>query len=620
MSSPQRLQRKRTMDVFCYSEEQKTYLEHERIVSPKSINQEYESIMKVQQLRQEEKKRRTMFRNLTGFLDKKEKQKLRFCVALSVLSPLVEWFNVYALILILGNLDKLEITKGLFWQIIFLGTIYLLKGGYDLLRRRTLDCFSKNLAHTWSVKIYELCSKEELLEHNQRSSVQQLASVRTDTKVSAKLMVVFINRTAQVVTFLGYFFLMAYQIHWLGVVVCLLVTAMIVLVQPYCARLICQYSEKSRESDIQANFLVSIAYRSYKEMRVGYKVEDLLEKYRKISEEYAQVQMKAAFMTEHTGILAQSIIQSGTFFLVAFLLASGIDLSLFWADMIVCVTILIQAFPNVLVFFGESNWIQFGRENYEVFCENMRRYCELKEKEEKEWQLRLKPLTFKKGLRIEHLTFQYPNGNEIFKDVSVEIPAEHSTAIIGASGIGKTTFLDLILGLLPVKSGHIWYDDFDLVARRDSEGPCRADLGSVVSYIPQFVFMNGDTVRNNVVFMAEDEDEERIISCLKHAQIWEDVKRMPDGLDTLIGEDGMVLSGGQRQRIAIARALYKDFELLIMDEATASLDEATERAVMSNLEQIEGNKTILLLTHHLALAERCEFVYKIEGKKLVRVK
>ena len=574
----------------------------------------------VQQFRQEEKKRRTMFRNLAGFLDKKEKKELRLCVVLSIFSPLVDWFNVYALVLILGSLEKPEITKGLLWQVVFLGTIYLLKGVYDLLKKRTLDCFSKNLAHSWSVKIYELCSKEELLEHNQRSSAQQLANVRTDTKVSAKLMVIFINRAAQVVTFSGYFFLIAYQIHWFGVIVCLLAAGMIALVHPYCARWIWQYSEKSRESSIQANFLVSVAYRSYKEMKVDYKAENLMEKYRKVSREYAQVQMKAAFMTEQTGALAQSVIQSGIFFLLAFLLASGIDLSLFWADMIVCITILIQVFPSVILFVGGSNWIQFGKENYEVFCENMRRYCELKEKEEKERQLRLKPLTFKKGLRIEHLTFQYPNGNEIFKDISLEIPAERSTAIIGASGIGKTTFLDLILGLLPVESGHIWYDDFDLIAGRDSEGPCRADLGSVVSYIPQLVFMNGDTIRNNVVFMAEEENEERIISCLKHAQVWEDVKRMPAGLDTLIGEDGMILSGGQRQRIAIARALYKEFELLVMDEATASLDEATESAVMRNLEQMEGNKTILLLTHHAALAERCELVYKIEDKKLVRIK
>ena len=192
--------------------------------------------------------------------------------------------------------------------------------------------------------------------------------------------------------------------------------------------------------------------------------------------------------------------------------------------------------------------------------------------------------------------------------------------IIGSSGIGKTTFLDLILGLLAPQSGHIWYDDFELIEGRDTEGPCRADLGSVVSYIPQVIYLNGDTIRNNVVFMAEEENEEQIVSCLKRAQIWDDVKEMPDGIDTLIGENGTALSGGQRQRVALARALYKEFELLIMDEATAALDVETETAVMRDIYRMDGNKTVLLVTHHLNLAEGCEFVYKIEDKKLVRIR
>ena len=99
-----------------------------------------------------------------------------------------------------------------------------------------------------------------------------------------------------------------------------------------------------------------------------------------------------------------------------------------------------------------------------------------------------------------------------------------------------------------------------------------------------------------------------------------DVKDMPDGIDTLIGENGTALSGGQRQRVALARALYKEFELLIMDEATAALDVETETAVMRDIYRMDGNKTVLLVTHHLNLAEGCEFVYKIEDKKLVRIR
>lgn len=114
-------------------------------------------------------------------------------------------------------------------------------------------------------------------------------------------------------------------------------------------------------------------------------------------------------------------------------------------------------------------------------------------------------------------------------------------------------------------------------------------------------------------------DENRVIESLKAAQIWDDVCEMPQGLDTLIGEEGVAISGGQRQRIALARTIYKNSELLILDEATAGLDNQTEKAVMDAIFNIE-NKTVLLVTHHMALADRCDMVYQIADKKIIRVR
>ena len=143
-----------------------------------------------------------------------------------------------------------------------------------------------------------------------------------------------------------------------------------------------------------------------------------------------------------------------------------------------------------------------------------------------------------------------------------------------------------------------------------------------MSYIPQTVFLNGETVRNNVAFFEEEAgiDDERVMECLKCAQIWEDVVKMPHGVHTVIGESGTVVSGGQRQRIALARALYKDFSILVMDEATAALDMETEKAVIDSIRHIRGNKTLLMVTHHMSLANECDVIYKIEDRKILRVK
>ena len=138
------------------------------------------------------------------------------------------------------------------------------------------------------------------------------------------------------------------------------------------------------------------------------------------------------------------------------------------------------------------------------------------------------------------LTFGYPGKRLLFDNAEMSIPAGKTVALIGASGAGKTTLLDLLLGLLHPQAGSICFDSYDLVSGSDGEGKCTAFLGEIVSYIPQTVYLNGETVRHNVAFMESYDgiDEERVIECLKAAQVWEDVREMPQGIDTLIGESG----------------------------------------------------------------------------------
>ena len=318
------------------------------------------------------------------------------------------------------------------------------------------------------------------------------------------------------------------------------------------------------------------------------------------------------------GIVLRDFMQAALFFVLAIVLATGADLAQVVPGAVIYVTLLLRLLPvayRVVITLGN---LQYASKYYEELKMALDRYDEIQRAQVEEAKLREKQVTLDCGVRVEHLSFHYPNGKQIFEDASLDIPAGHSVAIVGASGEGKTTLLDLLLGLLHPQSGHIWYDDFDLVEGRDGQGPCRADIGRVVSYIPQTIYLNDDTIRSNVAFMV-DEDEDRLVECLKCAQIWEDIQGMPDGLDTVIGRNGACISGGQRQRIALARAIYKQFEILIMDEATAALDVDTECAVLDSIRKMRGDKTLLLVTHHPSLARECEYVYRLENRKLVRI-
>jgi ABC-type multidrug transport system fused ATPase/permease subunit len=199
---------------------------------------------------------------------------------------------------------------------------------------------------------------------------------------------------------------------------------------------------------------------------------------------------------------------------------------------------------------------------------------------------------------FENVSCTYPGSRRpAVSDFNLVIPPGVSVALVGRSGSGKTTIIDLLLGLLVPTTGRITIDGEDLQLCRDR---FRAELG----LIPQSIFLADDTIRNNVGLGLHPEhiDPRKVETALERAQLADLVRQLPAGADTPIGERGVRLSGGQRQRIGIARALYNDPSVLIMDEGTGALDSETERELMSNITCFSGVKTIVSVAHRPAIA------------------
>ena len=216
-------------------------------------------------------------------------------------------------------------------------------------------------------------------------------------------------------------------------------------------------------------------------------------------------------------------------------------------------------------------------------------------------------ITLQKEAELSEISYRYPNSNEvIFDGASMKIPVGHSVGIIGTSGAGKTTAVDILLGLLKPEKGCVLSDGVDV--SQNMRG-----WQDLIGYIPQSIFMMDGTVRDNVVFGADVSDDEKVWKALREAQLEDFIRRQPDGLDTQIGERGIRLSGGQRQRIGIARALYEDPELLVFDEATSSLDNETEAAIMESINSLHGKKTMVIIAHRLQTIENCDMVYRVPG-------
>lgn len=226
-----------------------------------------------------------------------------------------------------------------------------------------------------------------------------------------------------------------------------------------------------------------------------------------------------------------------------------------------------------------------------------------------------KPLRFSDSLRLEEIVFRYPSGeSDVLCSVSLSISRGESVGFIGPSGAGKSTLVDILLGLITPCSGRV------LVDRIDIQTNIRG-WQDKIGYVPQAIYLTDDTLRRNVAFGIPNEqiDESAVWIALRAAQLEQFLNDLPQGLDTIMGERGIRLSGGQRQRIGIARALYHDPPVLVLDEATSSLDSVTERGFMAAVHELQGVKTIIIVSHRMSTVEHCDSLHRFECGRVIRV-
>ena len=339
-----------------------------------------------------------------------------------------------------------------------------------------------------------------------------------------------------------------------------------------------------------------------------------LKRFSKHSEKFSNVQVWSGVVGQIPRYITEIITFGGAVGVILFLLYSGRDVQ----QIIPLVGFFALAWhrllPSLQAIFSSFTDLQFNTAVLDKIFEDLHVSEAGTEKISFGGKLP-QPAPFEKNIKLENISFSYPGEREpVLKDVSLEVEKNTSVALVGPTGCGKTTLVDIVLGLLTPDRGVIRVDDAEIT--KENIKNWQRNIG----YVPQQIYLSDDTVARNIAFGLPDEemDMSQVRRAAKLANIHDFIeKETLGGYDTVVGERGVRLSGGQKQRIGIARALYNDPEVLVFDEATSSLDIATERAVLEAMERVSKLKTMIIIAHQISAVKNCDSIYLMDKGEIV---
>lgn len=357
------------------------------------------------------------------------------------------------------------------------------------------------------------------------------------------------------------------------------------------------------------------AVHGIKEIKIAGKEAYFLNNYIDAGIKSMEAERKNAILNSAPRILIESFSVSAMLLGIAVMILTGNDIETILPALATFAMAAVRLMPSahrMLVYMNEVSY-------YEPALDQLVSTFQTLKNEENEIDKDLSQqnrISLKKEILMSGISYHYPNMEKnVLTDASMCIPIGLSIGIVGVSGAGKTTIVDILLGLLKPQEGIILADGEDISSFYE-------EWLSHIGYIPQMIFMLDDTIRRNVAFGILDEniDDKKVWEALEEAQLAEFVRSLSKKLDTQIGERGVRLSGGQRQRIGVARALYTEPDLLVFDEATSALDNETEAAMIESINHLHGKKTLVIIAHRLHTIEGCDIIYRVVDGKVIKEK
>ncbi|MDA1347820.1 MAG: ABC transporter ATP-binding protein [Chloroflexi bacterium] len=369
-------------------------------------------------------------------------------------------------------------------------------------------------------------------------------------------------------------------------------------------RLTTEYSMTSTSINARLQSYLIQALRSYKYLKATHSSRRILGRTVETAEQQGEIRYKqsvlSALVSNGTELFMMLLVAGLLFYYVEI---EGVQL----IEVVFLLFLVRRAVGFALRVYSEYRKFLGASGSIRVFLDLER---ELEEEREKMAPGGAVP-DFGQPLRFEAVSFSYGDSAYVLKNIDLVIPPKRTVAIVGASGAGKSTLVTLLTGILRPTEGKIYLGGLDYQAF--DQAKLRQGLG----YVTQESVIFNDTIRNNLTLWQMDVPEEAVRGVAARAYIQQFIEGLPDSYDTLLGDDGVNVSGGQRQRISIARELFKDAQVLIFDEATSSLDSKSEREIQLNIDDLHGEKTIVVIAHRLSTVRNSDEIYVLKDGSII---
>lgn len=500
---------------------------------------------------------------------------------------------------------------------IVIGIIYIVKNLYAVLYVWASAKFSNKIRRELAVQVLRAYMKQGYIFFVNNNSSRLIRGISADVNSVQAVVTNFFSFMCKALTIFCITLFIVIKTPAMALLILGLVVFCFALSQVIFRRPMRQYGQAAREYSYRASQASLEAIQGSKEVLVFGRQEYFVNEYLKnmIGYNGAEVQMSVA--STAPSYLIEMICILGLLAAIAVQLTAASPNGDLISQMATVALAAFRILPAFGVLLGNVNSIVFNAPGLAAASDTLHMVKDL-ERGTNEYSAQPSndrpDVHLEKELVLSHVSYAYPRMEKnVINDINMTIHKGTSVGLIGASGAGKTTLADIILALLKPQSGEILMDGVNIEKLGGA-------WNHVIGYVPQSIYMVDASIRKNIAFGIDEKlvDEDKIWKALEMAQMKEFVEGLSEGIETRVGEWGVQLSGGQRQRIAIARTLYNEPDIIVLDEATAALDNETENAVMESIEALQKVKTLIIVAHRLTTIRKCDVIYEVVNGKAIQ--